>query len=458
MLATAATLRVRLFGRHRNNRGRRLLELGLPLAALTLMVAVNALYVAAEFATVGSRRSRVQELAEGGNAQARSLLSVLEDPQRLDTYVAACQIGITLSSLLAGAYGQAALTPLLLPYLGPYGGVAAATLIVLLTITFSQVVLGELLPKTVALRYPEKLALLLVAPMQLSLLLFRPLIALFNGAAFAMMRAFGLNVNHSHAHVHSPEELEGLFRASAAGGLIDQAERDMVAGVLNIEDRVVREIMTPRTRMVTVAATTPARDALSALASTPYTRFPVTGKSVDDVLGVLHLRRLYQLAVERPSAPVSAAMVSPLVVADAMPVNDLWRTLSGVGRQTAIVVDEYGGVAGLVTLEDALEEIFGEMQDEFDQEEELMTQQGDRVTVRGDVLVEVLNDRYDLSLPTDEVDTVSGLMWSELGRQPVVGDQLEVAGLTLRVDAMDRRAVRRVSFLLPPLSLSGSGE
>ena len=179
------------------------------------------------------------------------MLAILRDPKRLDNYVAACQIGITLSSLVAGAYGQARLTPLLEPLFGAAGR-TIAIVIVLVAITATQVVLGELLPKTVALRYPERLAMATLPPMQVSQWLFRPLVMLFNGSAFGLMRLWRLNVDHSHAHVHPPEELAGLYRASAGGGLIDTAERDMLAGVLNVERRLVREIMTPRRRVETV--------------------------------------------------------------------------------------------------------------------------------------------------------------------------------------------------------------
>ncbi|MFB9991418.1 hemolysin family protein [Deinococcus oregonensis] len=423
----------------------------IPLLVILIMVMVNALYVAAEFATVGSRRSRVQESAEAGNRSAAALLGILQDPKRLDTYVAACQIGITLSSLVAGAYGQSQLTPLLTPVLGAIGGAVAATILVLVFITALQVVLGELLPKTVALRYPERLAMATLMPMQFSLVLFRPLIFIFNGSAFALMRAWKLNVDHSHSHVHSPEELQDLYRESAAGGLIDAAERDMVAGVLNIEDRVVREIMTPRTRLITVSGQVRVQDALVRLAGSAYSRFPVTGGQGEDVVGVVHLRRLFLAAERGPDRLVAEIMTEPLIVSDAMPVPDLWRRLREAGRHSAVVVDEYGNVAGLVTLEDALEEIFGEVQDEFDQEDEPISVLGRRVTVRGDVLVDVLNSRFDLDLPTDEVDTVSGLVWQELGRLPQVGDEVRVGDgdLIVRVEAMDRRAVRRVSFDLP---------
>lgn len=414
------------------------------------MVALTALYVAAEFAAVGSRRSRVQELAANGSRPAAQLLVILRDPKGLDTYVAACQVGITLTNLVAGSYGQAQLGPVLTPALGSVGGPVAATLIILMFVTGLMMVLGELLPKTVALRYPERVALATLLPMQFSLLLFRPFIALFNGAAFSLMRLWKLNVDHSHAHVHSAEELQGLYRDSAAGGLIDAAERDMVAGVLNIEERVVREIMTSRTRLLTVPGHLSVQEALIRLAGSAYSRFPVVDVA-DDVVGVIHLRPLFLAAERTPDRPVSEIMVSPLIIPDAMPVPELWRRLREAGRHSAIVVDEYGNVAGMVTLEDALEEIFGELQDEFDQEDDPISVLGRRVMVRGDVLVDVLNSRFDLGLPTDEVDTVGGLVWQELGRLPLVGDEVRVGSgdLIVRVEAMDRRAVRRVSLTLP---------
>ncbi len=443
------------------------MSLALTLAVILIMVGFNALYVAAEFATVGSRRSRVQAAAEGGNRNAAALLAILSDPKRLDTYVAACQIGITLSSLVAGSFGQARLTPLLTPVLGSVGGNVAATVIVLVFITILQVVLGELLPKTVALRYPERLAVAVLRPLQVSLLLFRPLIAVFNGAAFAAMRAWGLNTDHSHAHVHSPEELEDLYRQSARGGLIDASEREMVSGVLGVEERVAREIMTPRVRLVSVPASLSVREALARLAQTPYTRFPVTGErpeggpdgsNPDDVIGMIHLRELFLTAETRPDAPVSEIMVPPLIVAEGLSVPRLWLRLREKGRHSAVVVDEYGSVAGIVTLEDTLEEIFGEMQDEFDQEDDPVTVQSQmgqgqagrtqQVSVRGDVLVDTLNDRFDLRLPTDEVDTIGGLMWQGLGRWPEVGDELTLGDIILRVEAMERRTVQRVGFTL----------
>jgi len=421
----------------------------LPVLVIAVMVSFNALYVAAEFATVGSRRSRVQEAAGSGSASAGRLLVILQDPARLDNYVAACQIGITLSSLVAGAYGQAQLTPLLEPLFGA-GGQTVAIIIVLIAITAVQVVLGELLPKTAALRYPERLAMATLAPMQVSQWLFRPLVAVFNGSAFALMKAAKLQVDHSHAHVHSPEELAGLYRASAAGGLIDAAEREMLAGVLNVEDRLAREIMTPRLRLVTVRETTSVGDALALLADSPHSRFPVTD-DLDEVIGVVQLRDLFARAQSDPATPVSAVARPVVAVAEMVSVPALWRRLREEQQHCAIVVNEYGSVAGLVTLEDAIEEILGEVHDEFDHEDDPITVAGRRVSVRGDVLVEVLDDRFGLHLGTGVTDTIGGLVWHELGRLPVVGDQvrLEPAGVVVRVDGLDGRAVALVSFDLP---------
>lgn len=437
-------------------------QAAIPILIIVAMVAANALYVAAEFATVGSRRSRVQELAERGDRSAAKLLVILRHPLLLDRYVAACQIGITLSSLVAGMFGHAQLTPLLVPVLGAFGGQVAAILIVLISITSLQVVLGELLPKTVALRYPERLAMATLWPMRLSLWLFRPLIAVFNGSAFALMRAAGWKVEHSHAHVHSPDELEALYHESAAGGLIDATERDMLSGALNVDQRRVREIMTPRTRLVTVKARETLAGALARLASTPYSRFPVVDGDVDAVVGTVHIRALFAAAESDPQQLVSAVMRPPLIVAEVMKLPDLWQVLRNGGRHSAIVVNEYGSVAGMVTREDALEEIFGEVQDEFDDEQEPIIIASENVWVRGDVLLESLNQRFEVALPTDEVDTVSGLVWHLLGRLPSVGDEVEVplepGGrlLKVRVEGMERTAVRLVSFALADVRMGAA--
>ncbi len=422
----------------------------LPLIVIAIMVAFNALFVAAEFATVGSRRSRVQQSAEAGSASAARLLEILKDPKRLDSYVAACQIGITLSSLVAGAYGQAQLTPLLEPALGSVGGRTAAIVVVLVAITALQVVLGELLPKTAALRYPERLAIATLPPMRVSQWVFRPLVTIFNGSAFGLMRWWKLDVEHGHAHVHSPEELAGLYRASAAGGLIDATERDMLAGILNVDDRLAREIMTPRPRLVTVAASATAGDALAALAAGPFTRFPVVhDRRVID--GVVELRDLFEQVQDDPTVLVADVARSVVEVPEVATVPALWRQLRDAAEHCALVVNEYGDVAGMVTLEDAIEEIFGEVRDEFDDEVDPIVVTDGRVVVRGDVLLTNLEQRFDLDFDLPEIDTIGGWVWHHLGRTPAVGDlvRTDASPSPVLVEAMEGRTVMLVSFERP---------
>ena len=434
------------------------------LLLILVMVGFNALYVGAEFATVGSRRSRVQESAERGSEKATGLLAILRDPKRLDNYVAACQIGITLSSLVAGAYGQAQLVPLFEEQFGSASR-AIAVVVVLLFITALQVVLGELLPKTVALRYPETLAIATLTPMRISQWLLRPLVAVFNGSAFAIMRRLGLNIDHSHSHVHSPTELAGLYRDSAAGGLIDSDEREMLTGALSVTNRVVREIMTPRRRLVTIEASTPIADALAELSASPYSRFPVT-EDGEEIVGLVTLRQLFLANEKGTAATVADVAEEPMVVGEVFEVPPLMNVFAQQGIHVAVVVNEFGSIAGLVTREDAIEEVLGEFSDEFDDEPDPITLTGTAVSVRGDVLLKVLNERFELALPADRADTVSGYVWHHLGRLPAVGDTVPLITKTtlaessgdpgsegrhppLRVDVVDGTLVERVSFTHP---------
>jgi len=277
----------------------------------------------------------------------------------------------------------------------------------------------------------------------------------------------GLHIDHSHSHVHSPQELAGLFRDSAEGGLIDSAEREMLAGALSVSNRVVREIMTPRRRLVMIEKDTPIADALQELSASPYSRFPVT-EGNEDVVGIVHLRDLFNANEGNQASTVSDVMKDTLFVGEVYEVPPLLNKFSSQGIHAAIVVNEFGTISGLVTREDAIEEIFGEFNDEFDVEPDPITVAGSQVSIRGDVLLTIVNERFNLALPADDSDTVGGYVWKHLGRLPVVGDEVPIvtpamkqalaseddqelppAHPPLRVDSVDGTLVDRVSFYLP---------
>lgn len=435
-------------------------DLPVTIIIIIFMLILNALYVAAEFATVGARKSRIQSEAEAGNKSAKKLFAIVDDHVALDNYVATCQVGITLSSLVAGIIGQRRLTPLFEPIFGSAGQIFSI-LAVLLIVTSLQVVFGELLPKTGALRYAERIAIATYVPMAVSQTLLRPLVAIFNGSAFALMRVFRLGSgDHGHSHVHSRDELRTLFNESAAGGLIDTTERDMVEGVLNVEQRLVREIMTPRRRLVGISANESVSAALARIVETPHSRFPVWAEGSDDVLGIVHLRALYLGAQREPEALVTTVTRPVLEVTETLTVPTLWERLDDSDQHCAFVINEYGDIAGLVTIEDAVEEVFGEVRDEFDVDPDPIVIENGRVSMSGEVLIEDVNRRFDMELPTDDVDTVGGLIWHELSRMPGIGEGIDLPGgtATFRVDATDGNAIDRVSFAETTVPDATSGE
>ena len=423
-------------------------------AVVALMVTINAFYVAGEFSTVGSRRTKVKELAEGGNRFAKLFLPVLQDPQAVDRYIAATQVGITISSLVLGLYAQDELVALLSPRLVALGGLqgaAAQTLavvIILFCLSVFQAVLGELLPKSVALRYPEKAALLLVMPMRWSLWLLRPFIALLNGSALLILRLLGMSSSTGNSAL-SPEELMSLFRESAQGGLIDVEERQMLQNVLHLDDLVARQIMVPRSRMKAVDVASRPAELLTELKRLPHTRFPVYDTSVDEIIGMIHLKDLFLLVQDKPGGDLREILRELPLLPDSVSVAELWQSLRTSRSYLAVLFDEYGGTAGLVTLEDVMEEIFGELLDEFDKEADLIREADGRVYLRGDLLIDYVNDRLPLALSDEAADTVGGLVLGGLKHAPEVGDEADVSGHRWRVEAVQGYAISEVSLPLP---------
>ena len=278
-------------------------------AVIIILLLFNALYVAAEFATLSSRRSRLSQLSDEGNRFARMVLPIVEDPAKLDNYIAACQIGITISSLVLGFYAQAALSPVISPWLEELGGMApaaAASLsatIVLLVLTGFQVIFGELVPKNIGVQYPERLALSTAVPLRWSMILFSPLSWLFNGSGRMVLRLFGVEATSEHVHVHSPEEIAILVEESGAGGVLDTQERRLIENTLWMRRTTVRQLMVPRTSVLAAPVERPCDELFDLLATSPFSRLPLYEKSIDNILGVVHLKDLLCLRQQIKQTP-----------------------------------------------------------------------------------------------------------------------------------------------------------
>jgi putative hemolysin len=441
------------------------------MATVAILIFFNALYVGAEFATVAVRKTRINQLAAEGNRPANLLLPIVQDSHALDRYVAACQIGITISSLVLGAYGQSAIASrlvqpfaYLLSYLEPAwlwlgmdtavaiietAASSLAAVLVLATLTILQVVVGELFPKSVAVQYPEKVALAVMFPMLISLRLFKYLINFFNGSASILLRLMGRDIGDMRHAIHSPEEIEILMSESHEVGLLDDDERQMLRNALRMRELTARQVMLHRTKLVAAPVDSSVVDLLEMALEAGFSRIPLYQESVDNVVGFVHIKDLFRLYVQ-DKQEIRPIVREVVYVPETLPIAQVWEILNTKRKYLAIVFDEYGGTAGLLTFEDLIEEIFGELQDEFDNEMKLVARgdkEGRVYFLRGDLLVADVNEYLELSLPT-EADTLSGLVFSTLGRAPEVADTLTFEEATIQVEKMEDLGVAEVSLTL----------
>ena len=438
------------------------------IGVVAILIFFNALYVAGEFSTVSARRTRINQLAAQGNPLARQLLPIVESSHLMDRYVAACQLGITVSSLTLGAFGEryvanslvdpvvsvVASAESLLASLNITVNTAAivaaesiAATGVLLLFTTLQVILGELLPKSIGVQYPERMAVAIVLPVKWSMALFRPLIWFFNGSGNLILRLFNLEQRDGHSRAHSPAEIEILVTESHEGGLLDAEERQMLRNAFRLRDLTARQVMVHRTRIVAASVDTSVHDLLSLALEVGHTRIPLFQEDVDNIIGFVHIKDLFRLYVEE-NANLAEILRDVIHVPETMPALAVWETLQNRRQYMAIVFDEYGGTAGLITLEDLIEEVFGEVQDEFDEETALMTfdREGRRVHLRGDLLVADVNEYLELELPENEATTLSGLIFQALGRPPEEGEEVTLGETTIRVEKKEDLAVSEVSL------------
>ena len=348
----------------------------LVIAVVVVLIAFNALYVAAEFGAVSVRRTQMQARAESGSRSAKFLLPVLSDPAKLDRYVAACQIGITISSLLLGAYGQSRIAAMVAPLFERMGGLqeaaahTAATIAVLLLLTVLQMVLGELVPKSLSLQSPIRAALWTATPMRISVKIFSWFIWILNGTGLLVLRLFGVSAAE-HRHQHSAEEIEALIEESSEGGALPEHADAPLRQALHLGSRAIGDIMTPRERIEAVDVRCGPEELMKKAAESPFTRIPVYDRTLDRLLGIVHAKDLTVHALGHPQAPALRDILRPVLeVPVDLPASELLTRMREEHCQTAVVRAANGSVAGFVTVDDILGELLGDVADEFKDTEE----------------------------------------------------------------------------------------
>jgi magnesium and cobalt exporter, CNNM family len=423
-------------------------SLALELLGVAVLILLNGFFVAAEYGLVTARRTRMVELHHQGNRRARAVLRITGDPPQ---FIAAMQLGVTLTSLGIGALGEHALSK----EFDQWMSTVLAILIAYAILTFFHVVIGELVPKGVALGHPEGTALTVAAPVRAFFTLFKPLIWGLRRATDGVLRLLGLESPGAERDPLSEAELRMLLSRSSQEGEIEHEEQQMIDKVFVFGDKDAADVMVPRPEVVAVSIALPPEQALAAVLESPYTRYPVYREDLDDVIGVLHIRDLFSAMHDRGLASVQLQELlrAPFIVPETKDLATLLQDFRRTNNHFAIVVDEYGGMAGICTLEDLLEEIVGEIEDEFDVAEEQIEQiDDDTYRLDGMFPIDEFNSRFGTDLPDEDFHTVGGFVFGQLGRAPEVGDDVSYDGLQFDVLEVEGSRIEKmaVTFVQRP--------
>jgi CBS domain containing-hemolysin-like protein len=435
----------------------------LKIAAVLFLVGVNAYFVAAEFSLVAVRRARIEQRIRAGDLRARRVMAALD---HLDDFISAAQLGITIASIGIGFVAESAFHDLLAPAIDavpatwwnalPFVSSASAgahvvsTIITLLIVTYLHVVIGEQVPKMISIQKAEAVALVTVGPTQFFGAVLRPLIRFMSTSANVVTRMLGLQPNSAHSLAHTPDEIRILVEQSQQEGMVEAGEEQMIQGVFELGEMVAREVMVPRRDFVALPVDATRDQVISLVTREAHSRIPVYEGDLDHIVGVLLAKDLLSEIVNgKGPFELRAILREACFVPDTKPVTDLLGELRARSVHMAIVVDEFGGTEGLVTLEDLLEEIVGDINDEHDQPEQMFrTLPGGDVVVDGGASIADVNEKLGLELREGDFETVGGYVFGELGRVPVKGDRVPVDGAgTLSVEATRKRRITLVRYI-----------
>jgi len=405
-----------------------------------LLVLGNAIFVAAEYALVTGRRSRLEERAERGGRGAKTALRLMDDPVR---FISTVQVGITISAILLGAIGE----PLLSGLMEPPVSTTVAFLISFAILTYLSVVLGELVPKAVALQRAEVLAIALAIPLDFLAKITHPLVWVLQVSANGVLRLLRVKPAPAGMIAYTREDIRHSVAAAEDVGEFQEAEEEMLYKVFDFASKEVSAVMVPRPEVVAISVDMPPEDALNTVVDSPFTRYPVYRGSLDEIVGVLHVRDLFGAMHDLGMASVSLeAIVRPAYVVPE--TKDLAALLADFRRgkqHMAVVVDEYGAMEGIVTLEDVLEEIVGEIEDEFDLPDTSVERIDDnRIRIEGTYTIDDFNEEFGTDLEQEDFHTMAGLVFGELGRAPEVGDAVATDGLLLTVFEIEGSRIMRI--------------
>ena len=422
------------------------------LGLIVLLLLLNGYFVAVEFALVRARRTRLQAMVRAGDPIARFALRASDNLVRV---LSASQLGITVASLGLGWVAEETVGHMfeqwfaLLPFAIEAGlRVSLGAAVALMAVTYLHVVFGELVPRTAALQHPETWAKWLAPPLLGFAWLARPFTGLLNASANVVLRLFGLNIDSSHEAVHSPEELKVIVEQSQREGEIDQEDADLIGAVFEFSEKNAREVMTPRTAIVALSADMTLDEALAVVEDAGFSRYPVFEESLDNIVGMVHAKDLLPVLRRRPASfAVSSIMREVHAVPGSREVEEVLADFQRLKEHLAIVLDEYGGTAGLVTMEDLLEELVGEILDEYDEGAAVVqrTAQGEAL-LPGLAEIGDVNEQHGLHVPDDDYTTIGGFVFGALGRLPQAGDRVSGGGATWTVREMDGRRIAQLEM------------
>ncbi|MFW6098298.1 MAG: hemolysin family protein [Chloroflexota bacterium] len=426
-----------------------------PFVIIIVLVLLNGIFVAAEFAIIGVRHTRMEQLAAEGNATARRLLDTLDDRGKVDRYIASAQLGITLASLGLGMYGEPAIAHLLEDPLHDLFGLTGdivhtiSFFIGLGLITYLHVVIGEMVPKSLALQYAERTVMALARPMALMQAVFSVPITVLNNIGLWVLELVGVPPPKEKSRLHTPGELEMIISEGVVGGLIGAQEFTLFENIFDLDELQVRHMMTPRVKVQAIPVTISAEELSKILGSSPYSRLPVYDGDVDHIIGILHVKAFVAHQLESTEFDLRQLMDEPVFLPESASAYELMSTLEKRRAHFAVVVGQFGGTAGIVTMEDLLEEVVGEVWDEFDVDpQEPVTEIAPgHLLAKGSARLHELAPYVDLSAHGTMADSIGGLVLAHVDLPPRRGDSVELDGVTLRIEDLEGMTVERVAVL-----------